>query len=80
MDDFERSLPLINDLYSAVEHWPRKTVTIAEVALALGMTFNEIIRIFDLLGLRPATWESPSDYAVESIRESCCRHEVSWRH
>ena len=52
---------------------------IPEIALAIGKTFNEVVRIFDLLGVRPASWESPSDYRVSDILESASRHEVSAR-
>jgi len=58
---------------------PRKTAKIPEIALAIGKTFNEVVRIFDLLGVRPASWESPSDYRVSDILESASRHEVSAR-
>jgi hypothetical protein len=79
MSEFKESLRMICDLYDALEYWPRKTVSVMEIALAIGKTRNETIALFDLLNLRPSSWESPSDYDVAAIREECCRHETSAR-
>jgi hypothetical protein len=79
MDLFEQNLSAICEMYDALEHWPRRTVTVPEVAVALGQTRNEVIKLFGILNITPPSWESPSDYEVATILEATCRHEVSRR-
>jgi hypothetical protein len=79
MSEFEANLRTVCDVYNVLEYWPRATVSVMEIALAIGKTRNETIALVDLLNLRPGSWESPSDYDVAAIREECCRHEISAR-
>jgi hypothetical protein len=79
MTEFEANLRTVCDVYDVLEYWPRKTVSVMEIALAIGKTRNETITLLDLLNLRPSSWEHPSDYDVAAIREECCRHEISAR-
>jgi len=78
--EFERSLPLVNEIVALLgEPRPGEMTTVAAIAEALHRSPGDIIRVFELLNLKPFTWDAPSDYSVEAIVEAATRHEVSRR-
>jgi len=79
-DEFEAALPLIIEIAVWCEaHAERQTVTVQELSAALGRRRAELYRAFDLMGLQPATWEAPDEYALGDIIEVATRHEVAHR-
>jgi hypothetical protein len=80
VSEFERSLPLVNEIVALLgEPRPGEVTTIAAIADGLHRSPNEIIRVFEILGIQPVSWEAPSDYRIEDILEAATRHEVSQR-
>ena len=82
MNDFERNLSLINELVTVCECMSdagRVNTTIAELTERLHRSLNEIVRLFEVLGIQPGSWSEPQLYRLADIIEAGTGHEVSQR-
>jgi hypothetical protein len=82
VSDFEKHLARINEIVTLAEQMAgagRVNTTLAEIAERLPYPQNEIIRVFEVLGVRVASWSEPSLYKLSDIVEAGTRHEVSQR-
>ena len=78
-NDFQRQLPLINQIVKLCQGWKSDRITMDEVARHLEVPLILIMNLFDDLGLAPRAWSAPEDYAIEDVIEASTRHEVSRR-
>jgi hypothetical protein len=59
--EFKNSLPLMNEIIAICQKWPVPTISDNELAGRLFLHVEEIIRLFDLLGLEPAEFDDPQN-------------------
>ena len=82
MTEFEKHLPLINEVVALLERWQlqRQTVNVLAIGNGLHRMPGEIIRLFNLFGIQPVAWNLPEDYEVAAIIETLTRDEVLQRY
>jgi hypothetical protein len=49
-----KNLPVIRRIVSFLQAWPRPVVTLQELAARLGIVPQEIVSLFNLVGVRPS--------------------------
>jgi hypothetical protein len=82
MTEFEKHLPLVNEVVVLAERMAgagRTWTSLTEISERLRRPLSEIIRVFEILGLKPMAWSDPSSYRLSDIIEAGTRHEVSRR-
>jgi hypothetical protein len=73
-------MPFANRVIALLEKLPSKqTMTLRQISGDLNVSPGAVISLFELFGIQPANWESPSDYESASILESLTRHETARR-
>lgn len=82
MNEFEKNLPLIGELVTVCEGLAvagRVSTTLAELSERLHRPFEEIVRVFGVMGVDIADFSDPTLYRLDHIIESGTRHEVAQR-
>ena len=66
-------------LVSWLEQLKTATVTPRQIAAGLGWEVAEVLRLFDLFGLKPAAWSRPDEYDRSMLTLVLTAHEWSQR-